>query len=502
MFHKVAEKMKTILKLTNISKTYPGVNALQNVSLEFGEGEVHSIMGENGAGKSTMIKVMSGAIKPDDNGGMIEVDGEKITHMTPALSREKGISVIYQEFTLVPTMSVVENIFLGEKVGGKLIPDFKEMRRRAKEIFDEFGVDIDLDAMVSELTPGKQQLVEIAKALTKNVKIMIMDEPSASISVADVKTLFSIIEKLKKKKVTIIYISHRMEEVFELSDRVSILRDGTYIGTKKIEDVDRKELVKMMVGRELNESYPSRHVEIGETVLEAKDLSGNGDHNISFQLKKGEILGLAGLVGAGRTELAKLIFGAAKIRAGEIWVKGKKVKIANPRQAINLGIGYIPEDRKNEGCFLEFPIDWNISLSNLPRMSKATVMSKKKIDTVSREYAEKLRIKTPSLAQYVKNLSGGNQQKVVVAKTLVARTDIIIFDEPTRGIDVGAKQEIYQLMNDLISQGVSIIMISSEMEELMGMSDRILVMSEGRITGELSKEEFSQARILEMASGI
>ena len=494
--------MKTILKLTNISKTYPGVKALQNISMEFGEGEIHSIMGENGAGKSTMIKIISGAIQPDPGEGVIEIDGEVVPHMTPALARDKGISVIYQEFTLVPTMSVVENIFLGQRVGGKVMPDFKEMRRRAKEIFDEFGVDIDLDVMVSELTPGKQQLVEIAKALTKNVKIMIMDEPSASISVADVKTLFSIIHKLKEKKVTIIYISHRMEEVFELSDRVSILRDGMYIGTKDIEEVDRKHLITMMVGRELTESYPSRSTTIGETVLEVKDLCGNGDFDISFQLKKGEVLGLAGLVGAGRTELAKVIYGAAKMTSGEIWVKGKKVHIGSPRHAIALGIGYIPEDRKNEGCFLNFPVDWNISISNLPGMSKGVVMLKKKIEAVGEEYIEKLSIKTPSQTQYVKNLSGGNQQKVVVAKTLVAQTDIIIFDEPTRGIDVGAKQEIYQLMNELISQGVSIIMISSEMEELMGMSDRILVMSEGRITGELQKDEFEQTRILEMASGI
>ena len=494
--------MKPILKLTNISKTYPGVQALKDLSIEFCEGEIHSIMGENGAGKSTMIKIISGAIQPDANGGSMEVDGDTVRHMTPAAAREKGISVIYQEFTLVPTMSVVENIFLGEKVGGRIIPDFNAMRKKAKEIFEEFGVEIDLDVLVRELTPGKQQLVEIAKALTKNVKIMIMDEPSASISVADVKTLFSIIEKLKKKNVTIIYISHRMEEVFELSDRVSILRDGCYIGTKEIVGADRKSLISMMVGRELNESYPARDVKIGEPVLEVKNLTGNGDRNISFRLRRGEILGLAGLVGAGRTELAKVIYGAAKIRSGEIWVKGEKVHISNPRHAIERGIGYIPEDRKNEGCFLNFPIAWNISLVNLRKLSKATVMRKAEIERVSREFAEKLSIKTPTLEQYVKNLSGGNQQKVVVAKTLAANTDIIIFDEPTRGIDVGAKQEIYQLMNELVVQGVSIIMISSEMEELMGMSDRILVIYECRISGELDKPDFVQARILEMASGL
>lgn len=492
--------MGKILELEHISKFYPGVVALDDVSLSVEAGQVHALMGENGAGKSTMIKVISGAIKPEK--GNIVIAGERFHSLTPALSKEKGIGVIYQEFNLVPTMSVLENIFLGEKIGNKIMPDFDEMRRKALEIFHEFGVDIDVNAMVSELTPGKQQLVEIAKTLTRNVKLIIMDEPSASISVADVQTLFRIIEQLRRKGVTIIYISHRMEEVFEIADVVSVMRDGKYVGMKAMKDVSRKDLITMMVGRELNESYPVRTKKIGECVLEVENLSGNGDRDISFSLRKGEILGIAGLVGAGRTELAKLIYGAAKLEQGKIRIRGKDVHIKSPHDAIAAGIGYIPEDRKNEGAFLEFPIDWNISIMSLPRLSKGMVVTVQKIDELANEFQKKLGIKAPTMKQYVKNLSGGNQQKVVVAKTLATNSSIIIFDEPTRGIDVGAKQEIYQLMNTLITQGISIIMISSEMEELIGMSDRIIVMHEGTVQGELQRDEFTQNKILEYASGL
>lgn len=492
--------MGKILELEHISKFYPGVVALDDVSLSIEEGQVHALMGENGAGKSTMIKVISGAIKPEK--GNIVISGEHFHALTPALSKEKGIGVIYQEFNLVPTMSVLENIFLGEKIGNKIMPDFEEMRRKALEIFKEFEVDIDVNAMVSELTPGKQQLVEIAKTLTRNVKLIIMDEPSASISVADVQTLFCIIRQLRRKGVTIIYISHRMEEVFEIADVVSIMRDGKYVGTKRMQEVSRRDLITMMVGRELNESYPVRTKKTGEYVLEVEHLSGNGDRDISFSLRKGEILGIAGLVGAGRTELAKVIYGAAKLDQGKIRMRGKEVHIKSPHDAIAAGIGYIPEDRKKEGAFLEFPIDWNISIMSLPRLSKGMVVAEQKIDELADEFQKKLGIKTPSMKQYVKNLSGGNQQKVVVAKTLATNSSIIIFDEPTRGIDVGAKQEIYQLMNTLIEQGISIIMISSEMEELIGMSDRIIVMHEGTVQGELQKDEFTQNKILEYASGL
>lgn len=492
--------MKTVLELQGISKRYPGVIALDKVSMEFAPGEVHAIMGENGAGKSTMIKVISGAIQPNE--GKVIIEGEAFDHMTPALARSKGVGVIYQEFNLVPSLSVVENIFLGEKVGNKLMPDFKEMIVRAEKIFTEFGVDIDPNEMVGKLTPGKQQLVEIAKALSQNCKIMIMDEPSASISIADVKTLFEIIEKLKKKNVTVIYISHRMEEVFEIADRISVMRDGCYVDTKKMDEISRKDLITMMVGRELTESFPKRSTKIGDVVLEVNNLWGNGNRNINFTLKQGEILGVAGLVGAGRTELAKVLYGAAKLEKGEIIIRGEKAKIRSPRDAINAGIGYIPEDRKNEGAFLAFPIDWNITIMSMPKLSNHGIVNIQKVDEVSEDFSKKLGIKAPSLKQYVKNLSGGNQQKVVVAKTLAAETNIIIFDEPTRGIDVGAKQEIYRLMNELVRQGVSIIMISSEMEELIGMSDRIIVMHEGTLTGELQSEEFSQQKVLELASGL
>lgn len=491
--------MVEVLSLENIVKRYPGVIALDGVSMKFEEGEIHSIMGENGAGKSTLIKIVSGAITPDS--GKIKINGQEFTSMNPAQAKKNGVGVIYQELNLVPTMSVVENIFLGESVGSKVSPDFKEMHQRAAEIFKEFEVDIDTNEIVENLTAGKKQLVEIAKALVRNVKIMIMDEPSSSISVADVETLFKIIRKLKKKNVTIIYISHRMEEVLELSDRVSILRDGKYITTKKIGDTSRRELINLMVGRELNESYPLRNVKIGENVLEIKNLTGNGNFDINLELKKGEVLGIAGLVGAGRTELAKVIYGAARLESGKIIIKGKEVRIKTPQSAISCGIGYIPEDRKNEGVFLEFPVDWNVGIMNLKKISNWIVVSTKKLADASKKYIDLLDIRTPHIKQKVKNLSGGNQQKVVLAKTLVANTHIIIFDEPTRGIDVGAKQEIYNLMNKLVEQGVSIIMISSEMEELMGMSDRILVMHEGRISGELSKDEFAQNKIMELASG-
>ncbi len=492
--------MENILELQHITKLYPGVVALEDVSMSFEAGEIHSIMGENGAGKSTMIKIISGAIQA--NSGNVIMEGKTLHKLTPALSKDKGIGVIYQEFYLVPSMSVAENVFLGEKTGNVIMPDFDQMHKRTDEIMKEFGVKIDSHTMVGNLSTAQQQLVEIAKAISKNCKVLIMDESSAAIAVAEVENMFRIIRKLKEKGVTIIYISHRMDEVFEISDRVTILRDGKYVATKGMKEVSRKDLINMMVGRELTESFPSRNVKPGETVLQVKDLSGNGDSHINLELHKGEILGLAGLVGAGRTELAKMLFGDVKPTFGEILVKGKTEKFGNTSEAIVAGIGLIPEDRKKEGAFLEYSIQWNIPIMSLRRISKMSVINQKEANRLTDEYVERLNIKTPNVKQLVRNLSGGNQQKIVVAKVLAAQTDILIFDEPTRGIDVGAKQEIYHLMNELAEQGMSIIMISSEMEELLGMSDRILVLFEGRITGELSKEEFTQNRVLELASGM
>lgn len=492
--------MEDILRIENLTKVYPGVVALDHVGISFQKGEVHALMGENGAGKSTLIKMIAGAEKPSE--GTIWVNGNLFTHITPQQSRENGIGVIYQEFNLIPTMSVMENIFIGEKLGNPYLIKRKLIREKALKLFGNFDLDIDVEQPVSELSASRQQIVEIVKALAKNAKILIMDEPSAAIAINEVERMFTLIDGLKKKGVTIIYISHRMDEVFRIADRVSVLRDGQLIQTRNMEGLTRKELVSLMVGRELKETYPLRKLCLQEVVLEVEKLTGNGNKQISFSMKKGEILGIAGLIGAGRTELAKLLYGAAKIEAGRIIVNDSPVQIKSPGDAIALGIGLIPEDRKTEGVFQEFSISFNVAIMNLKRFSRYSIISSKKVKDTAKKYIDLLRIKTPSKDQLTRNLSGGNQQKVVVAKTLAADSQIIIFDEPTRGIDVGAKQEIYKLMNSLTEQGRSIIMISSEMEELMGMSDRILVFYEGKLAGEVQKEKFEQEYILELASGL
>ena len=488
-----------VLSLKDITKKYPGVLALDRVSLDFLEGEVHALLGENGAGKSTLIKAVAGAI--DLDGGLITVNGVEHPKMTPHISRGLGIEVIYQEFNLVPTMSVAENIFLGDRTNKSILVDFKTMKTKTREIFSLFNVDINPDAMVQDLPPAKQQIVEIAKAVSKNVKILIMDEPSAPLSVAEVEHMFDIIRHLKQSSVSVIYISHRLEEVFRISDRVTVMRDGQYVATKLTKETNRKELIGLMVGRELKESYPARSNPPGEIALEVKNLSGNGDKNISFSVRKGEILGISGLVGAGRTELAMLLFGADPIESGDIWVEGKPVQIQSPQDAIQNGIGLLTEDRKEKGLFLEMGVGWNISFPIIRKLSKYGVVSTKTENEIAEKYKQRINIKTPSLTQRVINLSGGNQQKVVLAKSLAAESDILIFDEPTRGIDVGAKQEIYHLMRELANNGIAILMISSEMEELLGMSDRIIVLCEGKLAGEVKKEQFSQDYILDLASG-
>ncbi len=488
-----------VLSLKDITKRYPGVLALDRVSLDFLQGEVHALLGENGAGKSTLIKAVAGAI--DLDGGAINVNGQEHSRMTPHLSRGLGIEVIYQEFNLVPTMSVAENVFLGDRPGRSPLVDFATMKSKTREIFKLFNVDTDPDALVRDLSPAKQQIVEIAKAVSKNVKILIMDEPSAPLSVSEVEHMFEIIRRLKQSGVTVVYISHRLEEVFRISDRVTILRDGRYVATKLTKDTNRRELIGLMVGRELKESYPTRSNPPGEIALEAKNLSGNGDKDISFSVRKGEILGISGLVGAGRTELAMLLFGAVPIEGGEIWVEGKPVQIRSPEDAIQQGIGLLTEDRKGQGLFLEMSVGWNISFPIIRRLSRRGVVDTKAEAEIAETYRQRINIKTPSLLQRVINLSGGNQQKVVLAKSLAAKSNILIFDEPTRGIDVGAKQEIYNLMCDLANSGIAILMISSDMEELLGMSDRIIVLCEGRLAGEVKKADFSQDRILDLASG-
>ena len=370
------------------------------------------------------------------------------------------------------------------------------------KVLEQFDVTIDPRSMVQDLSIADQQIIEIAKAVSKNVKILIMDEPSAPLSVAEVEMMFKIINQLKQNGVTVIYISHRLEEVFKISDRVSVMRDGLYVTTKITKETNRRELIKLMVGRELKESYPARKNPPGEIVLEVRNLTGNGDRNISFSMRKGEILGISGLVGAGRTQLAQLLFGAAHLEQGEILINGHPVKIKSPADAIKQRIGFLTEDRKGQGLFLEMPVKWNISFPIVKRISKYGIVNTKSEDKIAQKYKDRINIKTPSLLQQVINLSGGNQQKVVLAKSLAAESDILIFDEPTRGIDVGAKQEIYQLMSELADNGIAILMISSDMEELLGMSDRIIVMCEGELAGEVNKDQFEQHYILDLASGM
>lgn len=493
--------MSKILEVRNITKLYPGVVALDDVSFDVERGEILALIGENGAGKSTVIKAIAGAIQPEK--GTIIIDGQEYSKLTPALAKEAGIGVVYQEFNLVPSLSVAENVFLGDKVGSRRgMPDFKEMKRRAQEILEDLGVKIDVNTQVQMLSTAQMQIVEIAKALVKNCKVLIMDEPSASIPMAEVGNMFRIVRRLKERGVSVIYISHRLEELFELCDRVTVFRDGKYVVTRNVSDITKKDLIRYMIGRELTEKFPERSVKIGEPILEVKDLTGNGDFHINLTLHKGEVLGLAGLVGAGRTELAKMICGDVKPDSGEIIVKGKPMHASSVADAVDLGIGLIPEDRKQEGAFLEYSIEWNIPVMSLRQNSRHGLMNFKALDRLVEKYTKTLDIKTPSVKQLVRNLSGGNQQKVVVAKVLAADNDVLIFDEPTRGIDVGAKQEIYKLMNQLVEQGNSILMISSEMEEMLGMSDRILVLHEGRVSGEVLKKDFSQEKILELASGI
>ncbi len=487
-----------MLTLKNVTKTYPGVVALDDVSFEVRDGEVHALLGENGAGKSTLIKAIAGAITPDS--GAICFDDKEFTKLDPLTAQAHGVAVIYQELNLCLPLTVAENIFLGRPQGK--VYSQKQVNKLAQEIFDEYGFNLDPAVPVVSLSPAQQQLVEICKGISNNAKIMIMDEPTSALATTEVELLFNVIRKLKSKGVTIIYISHRLDEVFEVTDRITVLRDGKFVTTINTADTTRAELVKLMVGRALDQSHPTRSHEIGEVVLEARNLTGNSVENISFKLHRGEVLGMAGLVGCGRTETAQLICGAAKTDSGEVIVNGKARKIKSPSDAIAAGIGLIPEDRKEQGCILHNSVLFNTTLICNKKYMGAGVISSKKRFKVAQEFKDALRIKVPHLNQMVLNLSGGNQQKVVVAKTMAADLDIIFFDEPTKGIDVGAKQEIYQLMNKMAAEGKAIVMISSDMEELLGMSDRIVVLSEGRVSGELTKDQFTQENVLTLASGM
>ena len=490
-----------ILEMKNISKEYPGVKALDSVSVGFRRGEVHALVGENGAGKSTLMKSISGSIAP--TGGSIRYEGTDYAEMNPKGAIGMGISTIYQEFSLVNYLSVAENIFMGSSHAGKIFFEKKQIMEKARALIREMDVSLDAGELVAKLTPAHQQMVEILRAISRDAKVIIMDEPTAALSNAETAILFRVIGRLKSEGVTIIYISHRMEEIFEIADRVTVLRDGKYVKTCEIKETNEKELVRLMVGRDVGKGGQEGRGVCGGVRLEVRGLTRPGFfRNVSFNAYRGEILGFGGLVGAGRTEVMRCIFGADAYTEGEIVLDGKKLVCRSPKEAIKNKIALIPEDRKQQGLILGMSVEDNICASIYHKISSCFVYSEKKKNSCVDEYVDSLKIKTPGKRQLVKNLSGGNQQKVVLAKMLSTDSDIIIFDEPTRGIDVGAKYEIYEIMRTLARQGKTIIMVSSDMMELIGVSDRIIVMREGAVMGELAAGECAEERIMELASGI
>lgn len=492
----------TILKVEGICKQFGGIFALKDINFELGKGEVHALLGENGAGKSTLIKILAGIYNADN--GRIFVNGEEHMMQGVADSQAYGISVIHQELCLVPDMSIAGNMFLGREstYGKSSFINCRDMNKKAETVLHSLGLDIPASTKVSELSIAQQQVVEIAKALTVNAQILIMDEPTASLTENEVKMLFRTIKELRKNKISIIYISHRMEEIFEITDRITVIRDGTYMGTKLTAETNKDELISMMVGRKLDELYIKNETLPGDVVLEVSNLNIKGKvKNVSFKLRKGEILGISGLVGAGRTETVRAIFGIDKLDSGDIYIEGEKVAIKNVRDAIAHGIGFVPENRKEEGLVLIQGVGYNITITVLNKFLKGCISNKRKEDKIIGDYLNMLSIKAASRDTLAERLSGGNQQKIVIAKWLAANPRILILDEPTRGVDVGAKVEIYRIMSMLAGKGVGIIMISSELPEIINMSDRAIVMSEGAVTGELKREELTQERIMKFATG-
>jgi ribose transport system ATP-binding protein len=486
-----------VLEMKEITKSFPGVVALDQVSFSVKRGEVHALVGENGAGKSTLMKILNGVYQA--NHGEIWLDGQKVHLSNIKDAQSKGISIIFQEFNLINTLSVAENIFLGRYNDEKII-NWKKVREEAQRLLESLGFSFDINRIVGKLSTAEKQLVEIAKALSFHAKIIVMDEPTSSLTKTEEKMLFGIIRKLKENDITTIYISHKLEEVFSICDTVTILRDGKVIDVKPVKEITRKEIIEKMVGRTIDMDYPKRSVQSGETVLDVAHLnSGRLLRDISFQLRRGEILGIAGLVGSGRTELAETLFGAAKADSGEIKVFGKTVVLRSTRDGQMNSIGMLTEDRKETGLVLPFTVARNITITNLKEVTSNLLLSSRKEKKVAQEYIGALNIKTPSINQTLMNLSGGNQQKVVLAKWLFSNVDLLILDEPTRGIDVGAKYEFYCMMNDLVAQGKSIIMISSELPEVLGMSDRILVMHNGMIKGELTGLQMTAENVMQLA---
>lgn len=489
------------IEMRGIDKSFGSNQVLKQAGFTLESGEVHALMGENGAGKSTLMKILTGVYTKD--AGTVLVDGKEVNYKNPQEAEKAGIVFIYQELNVMFDLTVEENLFMGKEIHGKFgICDKKAMQKKAQEALNILGVNISPKTVMAELSVGQQQMVEICKALMADAKVIIMDEPTAALTQSETVALFKVIESLRKKGVSMVYISHRMEEIFELCDRITVLRDGSYIGVKNIPETNMNEIVKMMIGREIGERYPSRNVKIGKEVLKVKELTRKGTfHDVNFSVRAGEVLGVSGLMGAGRTEIMQAIFGNLSYESGTIEIDGKEVKISNPRQAMEHGIGFITEDRKTEGLMLDKSIRENISLCNLRRISKSSVISREAEKNMVAEAIKDLHIKCFGSYHECNNLSGGNQQKVVLAKWILTNPKILILDEPTRGVDIGAKKEIYSIINKLAAQGVAIIMVSSELPEVLGMSDNIIVVREGEVRGIISYEEANQERVMTLATG-
>ena len=490
-----------LLSMEHISKSFPGVHALDDVSMDVHTAEVHALVGENGAGKSTLMKILTGAISKDE--GTIFMDGRPVSIQTPSDALELGINMIHQELNLIPELNVGQNILLGRQPtlpGGRI--DWQELYLRASSRLELIGIDLDPHAIVADLSIAQQQMVEIGKALSRQARLIVMDEPTSTLTDRETESLFELIRSLRQQGVSLIYISHRLEEIFEVADRVTVLRDGECIGTYPVDEVTQAKLVHLMVGRDIDDMFMKEFAPRRNIVLQLKNLSSAGFlKQINLELFRGEILGLAGLVGSGRTTLARTLFGAEKVEAGEIWVEGQRVSIPSPQAAIRLGIGLVPEDRKEQALLLNMAVSENITVSELGEFSRFGLINFSKLRSIAQEYVNTLNIRTPSLRQRVRNLSGGNQQKTVIARWLTLHPRILILDEPTRGIDVGAKAEIHALMSKLAQQGVGILMISSDLPEILGVSDRILVMHEGQISAEFARGEATQDAIMLAATG-
>jgi inositol transport system ATP-binding protein len=495
--------MREILKLQDVSKTFPGVKALDNVTINFEQSEVHAVVGENGAGKSTLMKIIAALYRHDS--GQVIMNGKEIHFQSPVDAIKNGIAMIHQELTPIPHMKVYENIFIGREIQTKL---FKIINRRAmieatNSLFNDLEIEIDPNVIIKDLSVAERQLIEIAKAISFQPQILIMDEPTSALTEKEVEHLYKVVKQQQKQGITILYISHKLDEVFALADRVTVLRDGKKIGTEKVGGVTKVDLIKMMVGRDVEIDFVRSAGKRGDKILEVKNLSNGVDYkDISFELHRGEILGIAGLMGSGRTELAETIMGLRRHEKGTIYINGDQRKIKHPKEAIESGIALIPEDRKEVGLNIGLSVEDNMMLPNLNNYSNFGLVKQNKLRHEIRNYINKLRIKTPGLKSLVNSLSGGNQQKVVVAKWLIANTDILILDEPTRGIDVGAKSEIHHLIDDLANSGKAVIIISSELTEIQGLSDRVMVLYKGEMTGLYEISEFKEEHILkEVVSG-